>query len=480
MRVRALILGAGLLCSFAWFYQAGGWNQNSRFDLIRAIVERGTLRIDAYHGNTGDKAKRGGHVYSDKAPGLALAAVPAVAAARVVTGDPTALSYVATVATAALPAALAAVLLFLVAVRLGAGQGGAVFAAAVFGLATPAWAYATLLFGHSLATFGLVAAFAAAVALGSRSTVAGSRRRDLLLGLALGVAAGWATVTEYPSAPPAAILAGLGLARAWPGGRGRLLPVAGGIAVGAAACLAALLAYNQAAFGSFLDVGYKHLEGFGGMKEGVMGVTYPKVSVLQEILVGRFRGLLYFAPILAAAPFGFALLLRRGPARAPAAVAVAIVVYYVLFNSAYKYWNGGWSYGPRHLSPALPFLCLGLAPLWSRGRAALRAPLAALALFSAAVTLVAVSTTAQSPEKIERPLSALHWPAFREGDLSLNHQSFLQLGADPARLRGRKLPHAAWNLGEKLGLRGHASLLPLAAIWAAAGVGFWRAGRLRQ
>src|SRR5262249_57538468 len=70
-----------LFVTFAWFYQAGGWNQNSRFDLVRAIVDEGTLRIDDYHRNTGDKARWNGHYDSDKAPGLALAAVPAVAPA---------------------------------------------------------------------------------------------------------------------------------------------------------------------------------------------------------------------------------------------------------------------------------------------------------------------------------------------------------------------------------------------------------------
>ena len=38
----ALVLGA-----YAYFYQAGGWNQNARFDLVRALVEQGTLTIDA-------------------------------------------------------------------------------------------------------------------------------------------------------------------------------------------------------------------------------------------------------------------------------------------------------------------------------------------------------------------------------------------------------------------------------------------------
>ena len=79
---RALLISAVLFVSYAFFYGGGGWNQNSRFDLMRAIIEQGTLRIDAYHQNTGDKAFFQGHYYSDKAPGLALLGVPIVAAVR--------------------------------------------------------------------------------------------------------------------------------------------------------------------------------------------------------------------------------------------------------------------------------------------------------------------------------------------------------------------------------------------------------------
>src|SRR6202040_406259 len=91
MRERA-ILFVLLFASFAYFYQAGGWNQNSRFDLVRAITNEHTLNIDPFKFSTGDIAFFEGHYYSDKAPGLALTAAPLVAAVRPVMhafgGDP--------------------------------------------------------------------------------------------------------------------------------------------------------------------------------------------------------------------------------------------------------------------------------------------------------------------------------------------------------------------------------------------------------
>ncbi|HEY8134001.1 MAG TPA: hypothetical protein VII12_19150, partial [Thermoanaerobaculia bacterium] len=62
---------------YAYFQAGGGWNQNSQFDLTRAIVERHTLAIDAYASNTGDISQYNGHVYTNKAPGLSfIGAIP--------------------------------------------------------------------------------------------------------------------------------------------------------------------------------------------------------------------------------------------------------------------------------------------------------------------------------------------------------------------------------------------------------------------
>src|ERR1700692_2101411 len=98
----AVLLGLVIFFSFIYFYEGGGWNQNSRFDLLRAIVERHTLQIDAYHENT-----------HDKAPGLVVLAVPFALAARPALGmlgvDPEsprgeiALSYVVSAGAVALP-----------------------------------------------------------------------------------------------------------------------------------------------------------------------------------------------------------------------------------------------------------------------------------------------------------------------------------------------------------------------------------------
>ena len=75
-RGRVVLLAFTLFLSYGYFYQGGGWNQDSRFSMVRAILESGTLKITAYHHITGDKSRIGADYYSDKAPGHALLATP--------------------------------------------------------------------------------------------------------------------------------------------------------------------------------------------------------------------------------------------------------------------------------------------------------------------------------------------------------------------------------------------------------------------
>ena len=66
--------------AFAYFVPSATWSPVSRLNLTRAIVEEGTLSVDAFVESTGDRALRNGHWYCDKAPLPSLIAVPAYAA----------------------------------------------------------------------------------------------------------------------------------------------------------------------------------------------------------------------------------------------------------------------------------------------------------------------------------------------------------------------------------------------------------------
>ncbi len=480
-----LLLGIVLFISSGYFYQAGGWNQNSRFALTRAIVEKGTINIDAYHEATGDKAFFEGHFYSDKAPGQSFLAVPIVAAVRPIVQmigiEPSSekeiviLSYLATLFTSALPAVVAALLLFFVTLRLGASQGAAVFATLVFGIGCPAWAYATLFMGHSLAAMFLMLAFMASVSLlGSAGT-----RSDLLLAVGIGLSAGCAVITEYPAVPAVLIILFLAVFLAWSPGRGRLLPIAAGIAAGIIPPLIVLAVYHRAAFGSILATPLQHLYLFPTVTEKPFSM--PGISALAEIILGSRRGLLPLAPVLTLVPLGFFFLLKKRNTRAAAIGATLVALYYILFNASFATPFAGWSYGPRYIGAALPFLCIGLVPLWTLLKDALgklpaaiihllRAVVVLMALYGIFLALVAVSTTVQPPEDFADPVRQLLLPAFFDGDLSLNHQSFTEYDAYKFHLRSGLFPHDAWNVGQLIGLKGLPSLLPLMIVWICAGI----------
>src|SRR5262249_37259428 len=148
----------------------------------------------------------------------------------------------ATALAVAAPTALAVVCLFFLSLRFGAGVTGASFAAAVMSVATPMLAYASLFWAHAPVATCLLFAFAAALKVGDGNP-------DFRWSLAVGLAAGWATVTEYPAAPASAMLALLAVAQAWSRGRAARIRATIGVTIGATACALVLFSYLYAAFG---------------------------------------------------------------------------------------------------------------------------------------------------------------------------------------------------------------------------------------
>ena len=480
-RKASILLGAVTFLSFIYFYEGGGWNQNSRFDLLRAIVERHTLQIDAYHENTLDKAHFRGHYYSDKAPGLVFLAVPFALSARpllrIVGVDPesprgeVALSYLVSAGAVALPTALAGVCLFFLGLRFGGGSGGAGFGTLAMCLGTPMWAYASLFWAHALVGACLLFAFASALKLHESKNARG----DFLWALAVGLAAGWAMVTEYPAAPASAVLAFLALSQAWPRGSAARWRVVAGVSVGAGICLIALLSYLHAAFGGFRpSYSYYDPNAFSFMQQqGYLGLTYPHPDRLLKILFGCSRGLFFASPVALAAPFGLWWLWKGNAHRAAALVAAAIAAYYFLFNASFYWWKAGLSFGPRYAGACIPLLCVGLAVVWGRASVVWRRVLIGLSVCSVLVALMVVSTTSQLAMQDSCPMVHSVWPAFWSGQVAANRESMLTVG-EAGGERG------AFNLGQLVGLRGLASLIPLLVIWGLGTLVWWRMHRGQQ
>lgn len=465
------------LLTYGYFKNDPGWNGFSRFDLVRALVEDGTTRIDRFHENTADKSTFRGHTYSDKAPGTSFLALPAYAAyfarlegkmGRAAARNPDEPMffrglYLCSFAAVALPSAVALAFFFLLALELAGDRNRALFGTAALGLGSTAFPYSTILFGHQLCgsllflSFALLArerwrgrAGAPAMppaadarvtgpsAPGEPSARLGWRLWPVLLS---GLAAGYAVMTEFPAAVPAALI-GLYLLRGRPGARAILVFVTGVMLP-----LILLAIYNSASFGNPLELGYSHVEKpqfAAGMSQGFMGLTYPKPSVLVEILFGQFRGLLPLSPVLVLFVPGITRMWKRSELRREVVLCVAIVGTYLLLNASYYQWDGGWSLGPRHTVPMLAFLAL---PVVFAFQKPLMIPGLVLLCISVGNMLIAAALGVGVREEHASMLFDFLYPNFQAGKLQT-------VGSNT-------------NLGMALGLFGRQSLLPLLLLWGA-------------
>jgi 4-amino-4-deoxy-L-arabinose transferase-like glycosyltransferase len=417
---RQLFLALGLLLCYGFFLQLPAWNEYSRYDLVRAVVEQGTVQIDRYHENTGDKAFKDGHYYSDKVPGTAILGVPAYAAYLAVNrlagvDEPPQEAAVAFLAfvICGIPTALLVVLLvrFLIPY---AGEPWALAMGVALGLGSILFPFATMFFAHAASAFFLFAAF---YALWSARRHGGAWRVA-----AAGFLGGMAVITEISAALGVlvlgvyALLAGPTVGEiARPAVRRLDLRTAVLYALGGIVPALLLMGHNALAFGSPLSLGYSNLQNGGfaaGMSEGILGVTLPKLDVLGDITIGP-RGLLRLSPWFVLAPLGL-VALRRREVRAEVAVGAAICVAFLVFNAGYYLPFGGWTPGPRFLSPALPFaaVLVALAPRRIR-------PLTLLLVgYSIVVMVIATATRPNAQELYEDPLVQLWIPRLLHGDLA--------------------------------------------------------------
>ena len=130
-------------------------------------------------------------------------------------------------------------------------------------------------------------------------------------------------------------------------------------------CRGHLLAYNTAAFGRPFTWATRAKEGFEELHTGLFGISRPEWWRVREILIWQLPR----SPADCAARGGHAH--RPGPAGrlghrvAPAMTAAAVGGLYFWCSTRLGLLLGRRvGVRPRQVVPALPFLALGLAPLW--------------------------------------------------------------------------------------------------------------------
>jgi hypothetical protein len=320
----------------------------SRLCLTRALLH-GHVAADGCIDHNFDRAAFGGRLYSDKAPGMSVLALPAAAAVHLppprrwaVKGDRR--LWAVRVLSSGIAFLVCVFLLGRVAEGISPGFGDAT--AVAFSLGMLAEPLAPTTYGHDTAAVLAFGAFLLAW-----------ERRAFLAGLA----AGAAVAVEYPAAL-AGVAVGAYLLRS---GLRSLLAYA----VGAAPGLVLLGVYDRAAFGSPFHLPYRYVANryASDQSAGFFGIGAPRLHSVEQVLVGR-AGLLVISPVVVAAAAGVVLLARRLRAEALVCGAVSLAFLFVEFGYFLPY--GGISPGPRFLVPALPFLALGVAAALPRWRVA--------------------------------------------------------------------------------------------------------------
>ena len=310
--------------------------------------------------------------------------------------------------TAASCTAAAVVLFFFTCLALA--PRAAPIATLLLGLGTELWVIASqAMWSHGPATLWLCVALYLGLARSERAAW-----RPAGVGLALGLA-----ILSRPSSGLFA-LGQLG-ALLWLGRWRDCALTAVGMLPGAAL----LLGYNLVQFGAPFSGGYlENLVGWSGsIREGLFG-----------LLLAPSRGLLVYAPALLLVPWGVAALVRDRERR-PRETRVLLLGWLgaalasLLFYARWRYWWGGWCFGPRYLCETLPILCLAFALGYERlrSRAGIRLAQALVAL-SIATQVIGVFGDDGGAWNLRHPVVDA-W-SIRDTQIAAHLRRLLGLGAD--------------------------------------------------
>ena len=238
-------------------------------------------------------------------------------------------------------------LLLVVARELGQTTRTGIMLALAYGLCSPAWVYTHTFFSEPLVAFLLTGAALALVRYSHKEKI----RWLVLAGGALGLAL--LTRVNAAAALPAF---GAYLIMHW---RAKRLPAqlmvrqASVAAAAFAIGIGLMIAYNLLRFGNPFDFGYHTNNWQTPLLKGLYGLT-----------LSPGKGILWYAPVVVLGLAGLRSFARRW---LPEAVLCAgVSAGYLLLHSVYTYWEGGWSWGPRLILPALPFVLLPAVSILGR------------------------------------------------------------------------------------------------------------------
>lgn len=392
-------------------------NELARIELSASIAFWARLDLGSAaeeYGLSEDISIRDGKIYSDKAPGLSMIAVPVVwVVSPVLPRQPSSdlpdywhLRHVLTLLLVSLPSVGLA---YLVGMAVpDADQNRRTAFAVIAALSTPLWAYSTVFFGHAPSALLVSIAWFALLGFPGRPLSLGSGRAALG-----GAAAGFAITTEYPTILiVGAIYATLVIRRT-------ALPILACAIAGTIAGAIPTLIYHQQAFGAPWLTGYglKAHGDFQAIHEhGLLGISLPTLESLWGISFGTRRGIFFYCPLLLLTPLGLWWMVRKDGWRDAGPILTAATAY-VLFAAGFVDWTAGWCAAARHLVPIVPLaatIALFAATRLAEHRGG-PAIVVTLVTISGINALLSIALTPYFPPEFGAPLAQLVLPSLTDG-----------------------------------------------------------------
>jgi hypothetical protein len=397
----ALIIFCLLAFIFAYFYQDGGWNGNSRFDLIFSIVQEGRLTIDTFQNqpgtDTGDKSYVNGHYYSDKAIGPAVVGAvlyePLYWIKRIFNhGSQITAEKILTYELIGLPSAFTGCLIYILCFYLSKSRFRAYLVTMAITLGTLYFPYNTIFFSHQFTSSLLFGGFFLIFFMKEKPD-----KWKTWYSFLIGSLLGWALISEYQAAIIILPLASYYIYVLWRNRTHRLVISIILMIIGGFIPVLLQLVYNKVCFGNFLAIGYINESDpnfNSAMAQGIMGIHWPSISALYYMTLHPTAGIFWESPALLFSFAGVVFMFLKSRYRVEAILAIWIISSYLVIMSGYYMWWGGFAVGPRFLIPMLPYFCIFLAFIPKR----LTWPFVLFSLVSIGQMIVVAASTVQVPD----------------------------------------------------------------------------------
>ncbi len=436
-------LFAGLLAflylyCFPYFQGIRSANELPRVYLTMAMVDEGGFAIDTgveKWGKTADMSPNNGHLYSNKAPGSSMLAVPAYAFLKFtkkLTGMEPSLAeitWVCRVSTGVLPTLLFIVLLWRFLRRFAPGIETRRLVLGGYALGTMAMTYSVLFISHQLAAICIGTSYILSVWVIEEDW-------SVKWMWAVGLAAGAAPLVDYQAAFAGIPVGIFILVKLLYQKRDQWIGVVYAL-LGAIPPIALLLFYHSEAFGGAFRTGYDASVSFAHFhQQGFLGMDKFRTEALVGSMISPENGLLLLSPMMLLALPGWLLLWKRKQWW-HFGITLSVAVIYVGFISSLIFWRGGWQLGPRYIVAMLPFMLvpISVTATWAERRWPARAIVVGLIFVGIVMYSVSTAFFPHFPEKFDNPFYELIVRLMLDG-------------------------HTAYNVGWLIGLRGFASLVP--------------------